>query len=338
MSSDIKVLVSHIEELGAAALAEVEQCDALEALEHLRVRYLGKKGEFSQFGRHVKDVAPEDRPQVGQATNRVKQAFTDALETRRAECERKAGSEKIAVEKLDITLPGRPLIQGRLHPVSRILREIEDIFISMGFEIALGPDIEDEFHNFEALNIPEDHPARDMHDTFYMQGGGVLRTHTSPVQIRTMRKRKPPLAVIAPGKVYRCDADVTHSPMFHQVEGLLVDENIRFSDLKGVLVKFLRRLLGPDVQYRFRPSYFPFTEPSAEVDILWKIEGREPQWMEVLGSGMVHPKVLESGGYDPAKLTGFAFGLGADRFAMLKYGIPSLRLLFENDLRFLRQF
>lgn len=338
MSIDIKDLVSHIEELGAAALAEVESCDDLEGLEQLRLRYLGKKGEFSKFGRQVKDVPPEDRPQVGQATNRVKQTFTEALERRRAACERSAGAQRLEAEKLDVTLPGRPQVRGHYHPVSQILREIEDIFISMGFEVALGPDIEDEFHNFEALNIPEDHPARDMHDTFYMEGGGVLRTHTSPVQIRTMRKHKPPLAIIAPGKVYRCDADVTHSPMFHQIEGLLVDEHIRFSDLKGVLGSFLKRLLGPEIQYRFRPSFFPFTEPSAEVDILWQMEGRPPQWLEVLGSGMVHPKVLEAGGYDPAKVSGFAFGLGADRFALLKYGIPSLRLLFENDLRFLRQF
>lgn len=338
MSEDIQQLVSRIEKLGEAALAEVEGCTDAEALEQLRIRYLGKKGEFSQFGRQVKDVAAEDRPKVGDATNRAKQAVTEALDRRREVCEREGIAQRLAAERIDVTLPGRPRVQGHVHPINLVLEEIENIFTSMGFEVASGPDIEDEFHNFEALNIPADHPARDMHDTFYMEGGGVLRTHTSPVQIRTMRKRQPPLAVIVPGKVYRCDADMTHSPMFHQVEGFLVDKQVRFSDLKGVLVAFLRRLLGPDVQYRFRPSYFPFTEPSAEVDVLWRTEGRAPQWIEVLGSGMIHPKVFEAGGYDPAKWTGFAFGLGAERFALLKYGIPSIRLFLENDLRFLRQF
>lgn len=307
-------------------------------LEELRIRYLGKKGDLSTIMRQLKDVSPEQRKDVGQVANRVKTDVDWALAARMKSLEASEQSSRIESERVDITLPGRPTPLGRIHPITRIMNEIVDIFTSMGFEVASGPDMEDEFHNFEAVNVPADHPARDMQDTFYLVGGGLLRTHTSPVQIRTMKKQQPPLAIIAPGKVYRCDADQTHSPMFHQVEGLLVDSHVRFSDLKGVLGEFVRRIMGREVEYRFRPSYFPFTEPSAEMDILWKIPGRDPQWLEVLGSGMVHPKVLEAGGYDSNKVTGFAFGLGVERFAMLKYGIPNINHFYENDLRFLRQF
>lgn len=338
MTTDEKSLSSEIEELGVAALAEVERSKDLAALEELRLSYLGKKGKFSQLGRKVKDLPVAERPEFGSVTNRVKGEFTAALDERKTQFEGEGLKRRLVEESIDVTLPGRPAYRGHLHPISIVLAEIEDIFISMGFEISTGPDIEDEYHNFEALNIHEDHPARDMHDTFYLEGGGVMRTHTSPVQIRTMRARKPPLAIICPGKVYRCDADSTHSPMFQQVEGLLVDSEIRFSDLKGVLATFLRQMMGDDVEYRLRPSYFPFTEPSAEIDILWKVEGREPAWMEVLGCGMVHPRVLEAGGYDSTKLSGFAFGLGVERFAMLKYSLPSIRAFYENDLRFLGQF
>lgn len=338
MTTDVKTLGQRTEELGQAALREVEQAGGLEELEQLRVKYLGKKGEFSELARKLKEIPAEERPEFGKVANRVKQAFGEALERRKAELGKGSRERQLAEEKLDVTLPGRPVARGHLHPITSMLYEIEDIFTSMGFEIETGPDLEDEFHNFEALNIHENHPARDMHDTFYLKRGGVMRTHTSPVQIRTMQKRQPPLAIICPGRVYRCDADQTHSPMFYQVEGFLIDKNIHFSDLKGVLVAFLNRIFGESLTHRFRPSYFPFTEPSAEVDILWKGEGREPAWLEVLGCGMIHPNVLRYGGYDPDKVSGFAFGLGVDRFAMLKYGIPNIKLFYENDLRFLRQF
>lgn len=338
MAEDLKSLVSRVEELGETALGEVGGCATLEELEVVRQRYLGKKGELSQIARQIKDVPTEDRAEFGESTNRVKTALGEAIAQKRENFEEKERATVLETESIDVTLPGRPATVGHVHPVTSVLNEIEDIFVGMGFKVVTGPDMEDEFHNFEALNIPRDHPARDMHDTFYLEGGGVLRTHTSPVQIRAMRSSEPPLAIIAPGKVYRCDSDTTHSPMFHQVEGFLIDKDIKFSDLKGVLVTFLHRMLGEDVKYRFRPSYFPFTEPSAEVDILWEAPGRDPEWMEVLGSGMIHPKVLEAGGYNPEQVTGFAFGVGVERFAMLKYGIPNIRLFYENDVRFLRQF
>lgn len=338
MNESAKGLIQNIETLGAAALAEIQACADLPGLEELRIRHIGKKSELNTLLRGLKDVSPEERPEVGQVANRVKNDVEWAVAARAKDLESTGQALRLTQETLDVTLPGRPLPKGRLHPLTLVLQEIEDIFISMGFEVASGPDIEDEFHNFEALNMPADHPARDMQDTFYLQGGGVLRTHTSPVQIRAMRSRKPPLAMIAPGKVYRCDADQTHSPMFHQVEGFLIDSNVRFSDLKGVLGQFLRRMMGPDSKVRFRPSYFPFTEPSAEVDILWHAPGREPTWLEVLGAGMIHPRVLEAGGYDPEKVSGFAFGMGAERFAMLKYGLSNINHFYENDLRFLGQF
>lgn len=338
MAEDLNSLVSQVEALGETALGEVGGCVTLEELEVVRHRYLGKKGELSLLARHIKDVPDKDRAKFGESTNRVKTSLSEAIALKREGFEEKKRATDLETESIDVTLPGRPATMGHIHPVTSVLNEIEDIFVSMGFRVVTGPDMEDEFHNFEALNIPVDHPARDMHDTFYLEGGGVLRTHTSPVQIRAMRDSEPPLAVIAPGKVYRCDSDTTHSPMFQQVEGFLIDTDIKFSDLKGVLVTFLHRMLGKDIKYRFRPSYFPFTEPSAEVDVLWEMPGRDPEWMEVLGSGMIHPKVLEAGGYRPDRVSGFAFGLGVERFAMLKYGIPNIRLFYENDVRFLRQF
>ncbi len=338
MSADSKASAAKIEEIGSAALREIQHCSDVAALEELRVRHLGKKSEFSKFMRQIGELPPEVRKEVGEAANSVKSHVDWALAERKNALDAVHRDRRLIEEKLDVTLPGRPLALGHPHPLSLILEEIEEIFTAMGFEIASGPDVEDEFHNFAALNFPPEHPARDMHDTFYMRGGGLLRTHTSPVQIRTMQRRQAPLAVIAPGRVYRTDADLTHSPMFHQVEGFLVDTKVRFSDLKGVLGAFLHRMMGDDVRYRFRPSYFPFTEPSAEVDIIWKAPGREPAWLEVLGAGMIHPKVLEAGGHDPAKISGFAFGMGVERFAMLKYGIPNINLFWENDLRFLERF
>lgn len=338
MSEDAKALVAQIETIGATALKDVEACGDAERLEQLRVLHLGRKSELAELMRRVKGVPANDRPQVGKVANEVKTAFNQAVTERKEKFESGARRDQLAGEKIDVTLPGRPADRGHLHPTTLALDEIEGIFTSMGFSVATGPEMEEEYYNFEALNIPADHPARDMHDTFYLKGGGVLRTHTSPVQIRAMRRLKPPLAIIAPGKVYRCDADSTHSPMFHQIEGFLVDSHVRFSDLKGVLALLLRKFFGPKVKFRFRPSYFPFTEPSAEVDVLWQGPGRPEEWIEVLGSGMIHPKVLEAGGYDPARVTGFAFGVGVERFAMLKYGIPNIRLFFENDLRFMRQF
>ena len=339
MAVETKSLVDKIESLGAAASAEIERCTDASSLERLRIRYLGKKSALSALRGQVKEVATEERPKVGQAGNRVKTSIDEAISARKRSFESAERARRLEAEALDVTLPGRPMPAGHLHPVTLMFDEIEAIFGSMGFDVALGPDLEEEFYNFDALNMPADHPARDMHDTFYLRGGGLLRTHTSPVQIRSMRAHPPPLAIIAPGKVYRCDsADATHSPVFHQVEGFLIDRGVRFSDLKGILNEFLRRVLAPDVQTRFRPSYFPFTEPSAEVDILWKTDSGEPEWLEVLGSGMIHRNVLKAGGYDPDEVSGFAFGLGVDRFAMLKYGVPDLRLFFDNDLRFLRQF
>lgn len=339
MPATLKSLIDQIEAIGVAASREIEGASNAAALEELRIKFLGKKSELSRVKRQMKDVPESERPQIGEVANRVSASLGEALTSRLAACQTSEKDSRLAAESIDITLPGRPYPIGHPHPISKIMQEVGDVFVSMGFEIATGPDLEEEFYNFDALNIPAGHPSRDMHDTFYLQGGGVLRTHTTPVQIRMMKKRTPPMAFIAPGKVYRCEnADFTHSPVFHQIDGFLIDKTVRLSDLKGVLVEFLKRTLGPEVQYRFRPSYFPFTEPSAELDIFWKNPGGEPHWMELLGSGMIHPKVLKAGGHDPAKYTGFAFGLGVERFAMIKYGIPGVRLFYENDLRFIGQF
>jgi phenylalanyl-tRNA synthetase alpha chain len=332
-----------IEELQEAALREIRQARNPGELEGLRVKYLGRKGALTQVLRSLGQLAPEERRRVGQEANTLKQALEEVLAEALAAL--KEAARRVSEKAIDVTLPGRRPALGRLHPLTRINQEVCDIFLHLGFETVEGPEVELDFYNFEALNIPPDHPARDMQDTFYFNDRVLLRTHTSPMQVRTMEKRRPPVRVIAPGRVYRRDSDLTHTPMFHQVEGLLVDKGVTFADLKGVLTAFVHEMFGPEVGVRFRPSYFPFTEPSAEVDIecvICRGEGcrvcKATGWLEVLGSGMVHPAVFEAVGYDPEEYTGFAFGLGIERIAMLKYGIDDIRLFFENDLRFLRQF
>lgn len=335
-------LQSQIQGIQNAEAAAIQAASSTAELEEVRRGIFGKKAPLALILRSLGDLSADDRPAAGKFVNEAKEALQAALEERAGLLKNSEINAALEAEAIDITLPGCAPASGTLHPITQILRRMENIFTSMGFTVELGPDIEDDFHNFEALNLGPDHPARDTHDTFYLSSDLLLRTHTSPVQVRTMKNRKPPLAIIAPGKVYRCDSDVTHSPMFHQVEGLMVDTNIRFSDLKGVLETFIRQMFGPNTQYRLRPSFFPFTEPSAEVDILF--ERRHPNghmvrdWLEILGSGMVHPKVLENCGIDPDKYTGFAFGMGVERIAMLKFGINAIGHFFENDLRFLRQF
>jgi phenylalanyl-tRNA synthetase alpha chain len=311
----------------------VQATESLEALDEIRVRYLGKKGALTQQLKQLGSLPAEERPAAGQAINKAKQDLQQSIEARRETLESLALEKTIASQIVDVTLPGRGQTPGGPHPVTRTMNRMEEIFRRAGFAVYSGPEIEDEFHNFEALNIPEQHPARAMHDTFYFPSGHLLRTHTSPVQIRAMRDDGVPIRMIAPGKVFRCDSDQTHTPMFHQVEGLVVDEGISFANLKAVLHGFLETFFERKVQLRFRPSYFPFTEPSAEVDVSWG-EG----WLEVLGCGMVHPRVLEHVGVDTERYTGYAFGMGVERLAMLRYGVDDLRLFFENDLRFLRQF
>jgi phenylalanyl-tRNA synthetase alpha chain len=318
----------------------------LKALDDIRVQYLGKKGLLTEQLKQLGKLPAEQRPQAGQAINVAKRQVQEAIEARKTDLQRAALEAQLASERVDVTLPGRGQRSGGLHPVTRTLQLIEQLFAGMGFESASGPEIEDDYHNFEALNIPAHHPARAMHDTFYIDEHRVLRTHTSPVQIRVMETRKPPFRIIAPGRVYRCDSDLTHTPMFHQVEGLLVDENVSFADLKGMLDEFLKHFFERDeLAVRFRPSYFPFTEPSAEVDIqcvMCSGEGcrvcSHSGWLEILGCGMVHPNVFDYVGVDNERYTGLAFGVGVERLAMLKYGVNDLRLFFENDLRFLQQF
>ena len=321
-----------------------------DALEQIRVEALGKKGEVSQLMKSLGGLDPEARREAGQRLNAVKDAVAAAIETRKQNLGEAALDARLASERIDVSLPSRPEAEGRIHPISQTIDEIVAIFGEMGFKVAEGPDIEDDFHNFTALNIPESHPARQMHDTFYLpeQADGsrlVLRTHTSPVQIRHMRNDKPPIRIIAPGRTYRCDSDMTHSPMFHQVEGLVVDETTHMGHLKGCLIDFCRAYFGvAELPVRFRPSFFPFTEPSAELDIGCSREGGElkigqgSDWLEILGCGMVHPKVLAMCGIDPARYQGFAFGMGIERIAMLKYGIPDLRTFYEADLRWLRHY
>jgi phenylalanyl-tRNA synthetase alpha chain len=332
-----------VKQLEETALAEIRQTRTPEALELLRVKYLGRKGELTQVLRGLKDLDPELRRQMGQEANRAKEVLETVLAESLAAL--KAAARRQAAAEIDVTLPGRRPPLGRLHPITRVMQEVCDIFLHLGFETVEGPEVELDWYNFEALNLPPDHPARDMQDTFYFNDQVLLRTHTSPMQIRTMEQRQPPVRIIAPGRVYRRDSDLTHTPMFHQVEGLLVDKGVTFADLKGTLTTFVHQMFGPEVGVRFRPSYFPFTEPSAEVDIecvICRGEGcrvcKVTGWLEILGSGMVHPAVFEAVGYDPEEYTGFAFGLGVERIAMLKYGIDDLRLFFDNDLRFLRQF
>ncbi len=325
--------------LAANALADVQAASTLDALDQLRVRLLGKQGEVTALLKQLGGLPPEQRKAQGEQINRLRDALTEALSKRKLTLEDRAFDERIANEQIDFTLPGRDAERGAIHPVSRTLARITAIFASLGYAVADGPEIEDDWHNFEALNFPPHHPARAMHDTFYFGDGRLLRTHTSPVQIRAMQGRQPPIRIIAPGKVYRSDSDQTHTPMFHQVEGLLVDETSSFADLKGTLKQFVDAFFERDFAMRFRPSYFPFTEPSAEVDIEWdRGDGSAPGWLEVLGCGMVHPNVLRHCGIDPERYTGFAFGLGVERFAMLRYGVNDLRSFFDNDLRFLRQF
>ena len=323
-----------LSELLDQAASAIDAAADLAALDAVRVAYLGKKGELTTRLKSLSQLSAAERPAAGQAINKAKQDVQARLNSRREDLESAALANKLAADAVDVTLPGRGQSIGGYHPVSRARLRIEKIFRQSGFGVRSGPEIEDEFHNFTALNIPENHPARAMHDTFYFPGGKLLRTHTSPVQIRSMAKEGVPIRIIAPGRVYRCDSDQTHTPMFHQVEGLVIDENISFAHLKAVLHQFVEAFFERKAELRFRPSYFPFTEPSAEVDVSWG----EGKWLEILGCGMVHPKVLESAGIDAEKYTGYAFGMGIDRLAMLRYGVSDVRTFFENDLRFLRQF
>ncbi|MGI9861853.1 phenylalanine--tRNA ligase subunit alpha [Moorella naiadis] len=330
-----------------AALARVAAATTSEELATLRVQYLGKKGELTQVLRGMGKLPPEERPRVGQLANQVREELERALREAGEKLSRQEQERRLRAEALDVTLPGRPVTTGHRHPLYQVLNEIKAVFIGLGFDVAEGPEVESDYYNFEALNLPKDHPARDMQDSFYITEDVLLRTHTSPVQARVMEARRPqvPIRIIAPGKVYRRDDDATHSPLFHQVEGLLVDRRVTFGDLKGTLMAFLQQIFGDGVRVRFRPSYFPFTEPSAEVDISCVMCGgcgcrvcSHTGWLEILGCGLVHPKVLSMSGYDPEEVSGFAFGLGVERVAMLKYGIDDLRLFYENDLRFLQQF
>lgn len=326
--------MSSIDTLLAAALAALNEVQDVVTLEQVKARYLGKSGEITELLKQLGKLPPEEKKQAGQAINAAKQQVEAVIAARREALAEAQLAAQLAAEALDVTLPGRGLRQGGLHPVTLTLERITSLFRSLGFEVADGPEIETDFHNFQALNIPENHPARAMADTFYVEGGDVLRTHTSPIQIRYMLQHQPPIKIIAPGRVYRVDSDATHSPMFHQMEGLWVDEGVSFADLKATMTDFLRRFFErDDLQVRFRPSFFPFTEPSAEIDVLG-----ERGWLEVGGCGMVHPNVLRNVNIDPEKYTGFAFGIGLDRFAMLRYGVNDLRLFFENDLAFLKQF
>lgn len=306
----------------------------LQELDQVRVEYLGKKSPLTALRKGLGKLSAEERPAAGAKINEAIQQVSEQINARKALLEGAALEEKLASERVDVTLPGRGQHLGGLHPVTKTLERIEAFFAGIGYSVAEGPEVEDDYHNFEALNIPSHHPARAMHDTFYFNANTLLRTHTSGVQVRTMETQQPPIRIICPGRVYRCDYDQTHSPMFHQVEGLLIDKNISFADLKGTLEQFLREFFEEDVKVRFRPSYFPFTEPSIEVDI----DRGDGKWLEVLGCGMVHPKVFEMSGIDPEVYTGFAFGMGVERLAMLRYGVNDLRLFFENDLRFLDQF
>ena len=334
-----------LEEISNDAELEVEQATDPRGLDEVRVKFLGKKGLLTAQLKSLGKLSPDERPKAGAAINVAKQALQALIEARQNSLKKDQLAEQLASETLDITLPGRRRNQGGLHPVTQTLDRITDIFRGAGYEVVDGPEIEDDYHNFEALNIPAHHPARAMHDTFYLNTGYLLRTHTSPVQVRVMEERKPPLRLICPGRVYRRDSDITHSAMFHQVEGLVVDEGISFADLKGTVAEFLQKFFEKELGVRFRPSYFPFTEPSAEVDVQCvHCLGKgcrvcsQTGWLEIMGCGMVHPNVLKMSGIDSEKYQGFAFGMGGDRLATLIYEIPDLRMLFENDVRFLSQF
>ena len=331
-------MTTSLDQVQQDALAQIAAAASPDQLEALRVSLFGKQGSISGLLKTLGTLAPEERKAAGESINRVRDAIVEAMSSRKTELASKALDAQLAAEAIDVTLPGTDVSVGSIHPVSRTLERIADIFGRLGYELADGPEIEDDWHNFEALNFPPHHPARAMHDTFYFPDGRLLRTHTSGVQIRYMLENKPPLRMIAAGKVYRSDSDQTHTPMFHQVEGLLIDEHASFADLKGTLTEFVRAFFERDFEMQFRPSYFPFTEPSAEVDIAWTQPDGSSKWLEVLGCGMVHPNVLRAVGIDPEKYRGFAFGLGVERFAMLRYGVDDLRKFFENDARFLQAY
>ena len=327
--------MSDLATIVADARAAFEVCTDAAALENAKAKYLGKSGALTELLKGLGKLSAAERPAAGAAINEAKQDLEAALAARRAALADAKLATQLAADALDVSLPGRGRGSGTLHPLSRVLERVETLFHSLGFEVADGPEIEDDFHNFTALNTPENHPARSMQDTFYVEGGMVLRTHTSPIQVRYMETHAPPIKIIAPGRVYRVDSDATHSPMFHQVEGLWIDRDVTFADLKGTITEFLRRFFErEDLKVRFRPSFFPFTEPSAEIDMAFGDGG----WLEIMGSGQVHPNVLRSVGIDPEQYQGFAFGMGPDRLAMLRYGVNDLRVFYENDLRFLRQF
>ncbi len=337
--------MENLDALVSTALEAVRQAADVNALEQIRVQFLGKKGELTQVMKTLGNMPAEERPKVGAIINEAKEQVQTELNARKADMEAAAMNAKLAAERIDVTLPGRGQLSGGLHPVTRTMERIEDFFAHIGFAVAQGPEVEDDYHNFEALNIPGHHPARAMHDTFYFNANTLLRTHTSPVQVRVMESQEPPIRIVCPGRVYRCDSDLTHSPMFHQVEGLLVDRKVSFADLKGTIEEFLRVFFEKQLEVRFRPSFFPFTEPSAEVDIQCVMCSgagcrvcKQTGWLEVMGCGMVHPNVFRSAGIDPEVYQGFAFGMGVERLAMLRYGVNDLRLFFDNDLRFLAQF
>jgi len=337
--------MENLEPLANEARAAIAAAEDGATLEQLRVDYLGKKGQITNLLKGLGNLSEEDRPKSGALVNVVKQELQELISSRKLALDAVAVKAKLEQETIDVTLPGRGQTTGGVHPVTRTIERMEDFFAAIGFDVVEGPEVEDDYHNFEALNIPAHHPARAMHDTFYVDEHTVLRTHTSPVQVRVMESQEPPLRIICPGRVYRCDSDLTHSPMFHQVEGLFIDEHSSFADLKGLIEDFLRVFFERELAVRFRPSYFPFTEPSAEVDIQCVNCGgqgcrvcSETGWIEVMGCGMVHPKVFEFSGIDTEKYSGFAFGMGVERLAMLRYGVNDLRLFFDNDLRFLEQF
>ena len=327
-------MTDRLSDLSKQALEDIRNTSTLEALDSVRVQYLGKKGSVSTQLKKLSDLDPSDRPRIGKEVNKLKKLVEHEIANKKNSLNDEKIKSNIEDSSLDVTMPGRRTVIGNKHPVSSTLNEIEKIFLNAGFLVEDGPEIEDEYHNFTALNIPENHPARDMHDTFYFNAQYLLRTHTSPIQIRSMEKYGVPIRVIAPGKVYRRDSDITHTPMFHQIEGLVIDKDINFTHLKGILHDFINTFFEDDMKLRFRPSYFPFTEPSAEVDLLSK----DNQWLEILGCGMVHPKVLTNLGIDNEIFNGYAFGMGVERLAMLKYGINDIRLFYENDLNFLNQF
>ncbi len=333
---------NNLDQIHQNGLKELEAAASSHDIQDLSVRYLGRKGVLTRFLRNISRLPADQRPAAGKKANEIKNILDRAF---KQAAERFSSADTAAEEGIDVSLPGRSMSTGNLHPITQVNNQMCDIFSSLGFDIAEGPEIESDWYNFEALNFPKDHPARDMQDTFFVSEDVVLRTHTSPLQIRTMEQHPPPVSIICPGKVYRCDSDLTHTPMFHQVEGLLVDENISFGDLKGVLTTFVHQMFDAQTSLRFRPSFFPFTEPSAEVDILCVMcRGKgcrvcsHTGWLEILGSGMVHPALYENVGYDADRYTGFAFGMGVERIAMLKYGIDDIRKFFENDMRFLEQF